>query len=72
MGGFNQAKKCHHLKPFGIADFTGTAVLQAACGSRLQLHPLRLAAPPTSTIAQYRYKKCVWKRLLVFFTSGLR
>jgi len=42
MGGFNQAKKCHHLKPFGIADFTGTAVLQAACGSRLQLHPCAL------------------------------
>jgi len=27
-----------------IADFTGSAVLQGACGNRLQRHALRLAA----------------------------
>jgi len=48
------------LKPFGIADFTGSAVLQGACGSRLQQRSLRLAAPVNSTIAQLRYQQfCV-------------
>ncbi len=47
-------KKCHNLKPSGLADFTGSAVLQSACGSRLQLHALRLASPANSTIAQFR------------------
>jgi len=57
MGGFNQAKNCHHLEPFGLAAFTGSAVLQGVCGSRLQRHTLRLAAPANSTIAQSMFMK---------------
>ncbi|MBW2406376.1 MAG: hypothetical protein JRF17_03325 [Deltaproteobacteria bacterium] len=38
-------RNCHHLKPFGIDDFIGSAVLQGACGSRHQRHPLCLSAP---------------------------
>jgi len=44
------------LKPFGLADFTGSAVLQGACGSRLQQRTLRLASPANSTIAQFSLK----------------
>jgi len=38
-------KKGRNLKPSGLADFTGSAVLQGTCGSRLQLSTLRLASP---------------------------
>jgi len=27
IGGFIQAKNCHHLKPFGLAEFTKSASL---------------------------------------------
>lgn len=47
-------KKCHHLKPFGIAYFTESAVLQGTSGSRLQRRALRLAVPANSTIAKFR------------------
>ena len=48
-------KKCHNLKPFGLADFTESAVLQGACGRRLQLRTLRLASSTNSTITQFRF-----------------
>jgi len=48
-------KKCHNLKPFGLADFTESAVLQGACGRRLQLRTLRLASSANSTITQFRF-----------------
>jgi len=60
-------KNCHHLKPFGLANFIGSAVLQGACGSRLQRRPLRLAAPANSTIAQFRFY--YYTILLNFFSS---
>jgi len=50
-------KNCHHLKPIRLADFTGSAMLQGACGSRLQRHPQRLATPADSTVAQFRFSK---------------
>jgi hypothetical protein len=37
-----------------IADFTGSAVLQSACGSQLQRHTLRLAVPANLTIALFK------------------
>jgi len=52
--GFIQGQKCHHLKPFGIADFTEFAALWDICSSRLRLHVSCLAPPANSTIAQFR------------------
>jgi len=37
----------------GIADITEFAVLQSVCGSKLQLHALRLASSAISTISQF-------------------
>ena len=54
LGKSANVKKCHDLKPFRIADFTRSAVLQGTCGSQLQRRPLRLAAPANSTIAQFK------------------
>jgi hypothetical protein len=51
-----KTNNCHNLKPFGLADFTESAVLQGACGRILQLCTPRLASSANSTIAQLRNK----------------
>jgi len=53
------------LKPFGLADFAESAVLQDACGSTLQLRALRLASSANSTIAQFRLSQEIRPKLSV-------
>jgi len=52
------------LKPFGLAEFTESAVLPGACGRTLQLHTLRLASSVNSTIAQFRFYNIRMRNLI--------
>jgi hypothetical protein len=44
-----------NFSPIRITAFAAFAVLQSACGSRLQRYPLRLATAAKSTIANFRF-----------------
>ena len=52
------AKKCHHLKPFGIAEFTEYAALWYICSSRRRFIPLNSAGLYVSCHRYGRMEYC--------------